>query len=127
METAVLCSGILGLLVFGLGVGVSAMRGRTNTVAGYKDDPADPLYKWIRAHGNTVEYAPMMAVLMLALGARTPASWVQWVMIAAVASRVSIAAGIILCPTLAKPHPLRFLGAVGTYLTGFALAVAMFL
>jgi hypothetical protein len=28
-------------------------------------------------------------------------------------------------PTLAKPHPLRFVGAVGTYLTGIALSVAL--
>ena len=127
MATATLCIVILGLLVFGLGVGVSAQRGKTKTAAGYPDDPASPLYKWVRAHGNTVEYAPMLAVLMLALGARPPAAWVEWTMIAATLARILFAIGLITGPTMAQGNPLRFVGAVGTYLTGLVLCVALFL
>jgi len=123
MATAVICTGLLGLLLFGLGLGVSLTRGSTNKTSGYDQDPTDRLYKMIRAHGNTTEYAPMLAVLMLFLGSRDPAAWVLWVMWIATVSRYLIAIGIIVSPTLDKPHPLRFVGALGTYLTGIVLSV----
>jgi len=127
METAVICTALLGLLVFGLGFGVSMTRGSTNTVSGYNPDPADRLYKMVRAHGNTTEYAPMLAVLMLFIGSRNPSMWMIWVMWLVTVCRYLIAVGIIVSPTLAKPHPLRFVGAVGTYLGGLALCVAAYL
>ncbi len=40
------------------------------------------------------------------------------------ACRYSIAIGILMNPTLDKPQPLRFIGALGTYLGGIALVVA---
>ena len=126
MATAMFCTAVLGLLVFGLGLGVSLQRGKTKTGAGYPDDPAATLYKWVRAHGNTTEYAPMMAILILALGARGPGALVQGTMIAATICRILIAVGMISSPTMANAHPLRFVGAVGTYITGLLLCVAMF-
>jgi uncharacterized membrane protein YecN with MAPEG domain len=127
METAILCTALLGLLVFGLGFGVSMTRGATNTVSGYNPDPTDRLYKMIRAHGNTTEYAPMLAILMLLIGARNPSTWMVWTMWIVTASRYVFALGMITCPTLAKPHPLRFIGALGTYVGGLALCVAAYL
>ena len=56
-----------------------------------------------------------------------PATWVIWVMIAVTAFRYVHAAGMITSPDLAKPHPLRFIGALGTYVGGLALCVALFL
>jgi uncharacterized membrane protein YecN with MAPEG domain len=85
------------------------------------------MYKMVRAHGNATEYAPMLAVLMLLVGAREPAIWALWVMGIVTASRYLHAAGVIFSPTLAKPHPLRFVGALGTYLGGLVLCVAAFL
>ena len=126
MTTAIVCTALLGLLVFGLGLGVSLTRGRTGTNFGYNPDPTDPMYKMVRAHGNATEYAPMLAVLMLLIGARDPSMWVLWVMGIVTASRYLHAAGLIFCPTLAQPHPLRFIGAIGTYLGGLALCVAAF-
>jgi uncharacterized membrane protein YecN with MAPEG domain len=126
MVTAAVCVGILGLLVVGLGLGVSLVRGATNTVIGFNPDPADRLYKMVRAHGNASEYNPMLAVMILFLGARQPASWLEWTFIGAAVSRVLHAAGMIMSPTLAKPQPLRAAGAVGTVLFGLILAVAMF-
>jgi len=123
MHTAVICTAILGLLVFGLGLGVSLTRGATNTAIGYNPDPTDRLYKIVRAHGNAIEFNPMLAILILYLGSRQPASWVEWVFIAAAASRVLHAAGMLMSPTLAKAQPLRFVGALGTYVTGIVLAV----
>ena len=127
MTTALVCIALLGLLVFGLGLGVSLTRGRTNTAAGSSGDPADPLHKMIRAHGNTAEYAAMLAVLIFVVGSRSPATWALWCMGIATASRYLIAVGLVLSPTLERPHPLRFLGALGTYLAGFALCAALLL
>ena len=121
MTTGLVCVALLGILLFGLGLAVSLTRGRTNTAAGSSGDPADTLHKLVRAHGNTSEYVGMLAVLMLVLGSREPSTWGLVSMIGATASRYSLAAGIVLSPTLEKPHPLRFLGALGTYVFGLAL------
>ncbi len=127
MTIAIICTALLGLLLFGLGLGVSLTRGSTKTNFGYTPDPTDRLYKMIRAHGNTTEYAPMLAVLMLLVGSRNPSLWALWVMGIATVSRYLLVAGLLLSPTLGKPHPLRFAGALGTYLCGVALCVAVFL
>ena len=127
MTTAIVCVSLLGLLIFGLGFAVSGTRGSTNKTIGFDPDPRDRLHKFVRAHANTAEYAPMLAVLMLLVGARDPATWALGTMWAATASRYSLAVGLILSPTLEKPHPLRFVGAIGTYLAGAALCVAAFL
>jgi hypothetical protein len=124
MATAIICSALLGLLVFGLGMAVSSTRGATDQTIGFDPDPRDRLHKIVRAHANTTEYAPMLAVLMLLVGTREPATWVLGTMWVAVASRYSLALGLILSSTLEKPHPLRFVGALGTYLAGIALCVA---
>lgn len=127
MTTAIACIALLGLLVFGLGFAVSGTRGSTHKTIGFDPDPRDRLHKLVRAHANTTEYAPMLAVLMLLIGTREPATWVLGTMWVATASRYSLAIGLILSPTLEKPHPLRFVGALGTYLAGAALCVAAFL
>ena len=124
MTTAVICTSLLGLLLFVMGFVVSMMRGKTETAGGVSQDPADPLYKAVRAHGNTAEYAPMAALLILYLGMQGPAIWVLWVMGIVTACRYAIAIGILMSPTMAKPQPLRFIGALGTYLGGVALVVA---
>ena len=124
MHTAVVCIGVLGLLVIGLGIGVSLTRGATNTAIGYNPDPSDRLYKMIRAHGNATEFNPTLAILIYYLGTQQPASWMQWIFIVAATSRVLHAAGMIMSPTLAKPQPLRAVGAVGTYVAGLILSIA---
>jgi hypothetical protein len=123
MHMAAISAGILGLLVFGLGLGVSLVRGATNTVVGFNPDPTDRLYKMVRAHGNAAEFNPMLAALILYLGTQQPATWIQWTFVAAAVSRVLHAAGMLLSPSLARPQPLRAAGAVGTYVTGLVLAV----
>lgn len=127
MSTAIMCTALLGLLVFGLGFAISLTRGSTNQVSGYTTDPTDRLYKLIRAHGNTTEYAPMLAILMIVIAMREYSSWMLWFMWIAVISRYLLAVGIIVSPTLEKPHPLRFAGALGTYVSGIVLCIAAFL
>lgn len=127
MATAVVCAGLLGVLLFVLGFYVSATRGRTNKAGSIPDDPSDPLFKAIRAHGNTAEYSPMLALLMLYLGVHSPAQWIVWTMIAVTACRYLIVLGILSSATLDRPHPARFIGALGTYVGGLVLAIATLL
>ncbi len=127
MTTALVCIALLGLLVFGMGFAVSTLRGRVDTIIGHSSDPTDTLHKLVRAHGNTIEYAPMLAVLILIVGSRSPATWALWCMGLATLSRYLIAMGLSLGSSLDKPHPLRFAGALGTYLMGFALCAALLL
>lgn len=124
MTTAAICAGLLGLLLFGLGFAVSLTRGSSGVNFGFEPDPTSPLYKRVRAHGNASEYAPMLAVLMLFLGTREPGAWVLWTMGIATASRYLHAAGMLMSPTLDAVQPLRFAGALGTYLAGLALCAA---
>ena len=127
MTAALVCTALLGLLVFGLGLGVSALRGSTSTNIGHKLDPGDPLHKMVRAHGNATEYAPMLAILMLAIAGRGATPWMVWTFAAATLSRYLHAAGMVLSSSLDRPQPLRFVGALGTYVTGLLLVVALLL
>ncbi len=127
MKTAIVCSGLLGILLFTLGLYVSATRGRTQQIGTIPHDPADPLFKAIRAHGNTAEYAPMLAILMLYVGAHAPAAWIVWVMIIVTACRFLIVFGLLASATLDKPNPMRFIGAAGTYAGGIILSVVALL
>ena len=127
MTAALVCTALLGLLVIGLGLGVSTLRGSTSTNIGHKLDPGDPLHKMVRAHGNATEYAPMLAILMLAIAGRGATPWMVWTFVAATLSRYLHAAGMLLSSSLDRPQPLRFVGALGTYVTGLALVVALLL
>ena len=125
MTIATICIALLALLLFGLGLTVSLNRGSTQRVIGHSDDPTDRLHKLCRAHGNAAEYVPILALLIYVLGARGPAPWLAWTFVAATAFRYLHAAGMILPATLATPNPMRFVGALGTYVTGFVLAIAL--
>lgn len=124
MTVAIICTALLGLLVFGLGLFVSAGRGSAKTLYGQKEDPSDPLYHRVRAHGNSIEYAPMLAVLMLYLGSLDPAAWIVWTFGIVTFARYLIVAGILIPDTMDTPNPMRFVGALVTYLGGFALVIA---
>ena len=125
MTIATICIALLALLLFGLGLAVSLTRGSAQRIIGYSDDPTDRLHKLCRAHGNAAEYVPILALLIYILGARGPAAWIAWTFVAATVFRYLHAAGMIFPATLAAPNPMRFLGALGTYLAGFVLAIAL--
>lgn len=127
MVIAVLCVALLGFLVVGLGLVVSMTRGSTKTMYGYNIDPADRLYKAVRAHGNTTEYAPMLAVLILTLGMLNPEPWMMWCMGLVTLSRYVFVFRIVLPPSMAQPSKLRFIGSLGTYLFGMALCAGLFM
>lgn len=125
MTTAAVCIALLGLLVFGLGFAVSLVRGRSQTLIGASADPADPLHKVVRAHGNATEYAAMLAVLIWVAAIQDAGAWATGCTILATAARYVHAAGMVLPATLDKPNPLRLLGALGTYLGGLGLCFAV--
>ncbi len=123
MTTAIICTVLLGLLLFAMGLAVSLTRGSTKINYGYPDDPAHILHRLCRAHGNAAEYGAMFAVLMLFVGLRDPAAWMLWVMWICVAARYVHALGMLAGP-LDQVQPLRFAGSLVTYLGGFVLCVA---
>ncbi len=125
MTIATICIALLALLLFGLGLAVSLTRGSAQRIIGYSDDPTDRLHKLCRAHGNAAEYVPILALLIYILGARGPAAWITWTFVAATVFRYLHAAGMIFPATLAAPNPMRFLGALGTYVAGLVLAIAL--
>lgn len=121
-------AGALGVLLVLLGFNVSMQRlSASGKQAGAEADPASTLRKAIRAHGNCAEYAPMLALLSLALGQRDPAFWVEMTMYAGVGARILHAIGALTGKSVHAIHVLRLLGAVGTYAACGVLAVALLL
>ncbi len=128
MIYALLSVSLMGLLVFGLGINVSRIRGSVMHIQHeHEADPKSALRKAIRAHGNCIEYVPTLSILILALGLRMPLTpwWVAALMLAAVAARYIHAAGVLTSESIHTANPLKFVGAAGTYLTGTALSIAL--
>lgn len=123
--TALVCTAILGLLLFSLGLAISGLRFRTGVLSGHTAEPDRLLAKLVRAHGNTAEYAPFLGLLFLYLGSHSPTQWQVWCIIGATACRLLLAVGLLAWPTMAKPNPARFVGAVGTYAFGGALCIGL--
>jgi uncharacterized protein len=124
MDLAITCIGLLGLLVIALGLRVSLVRRGTSTGIGCSDDPTDPLHKVVRAHANACEYVPVLMILIYALASTGSSGWGGVLFVGAVVVRYLHAAGMLLSPTLAEGHPLRLVGALGTYVIGLLLALS---
>jgi uncharacterized protein len=126
MNAYLICSAILVLLYFALALNVSLTRQRTKTGIGTGTDLSGPLNKAVRAHGNAAEYVPIFVALFLYFLMSGAGGWITWVVVIVTICRVSHAMGMLMTPSFnAPPHPLRALGALGTYLGGFALGVAL--
>lgn len=126
MAVALLSVGLLGLLVFLLGANVSRER-RSVTVTQHEAeaDPNSSLRKAIRAHGNCIEYVPMLSLMILAIGLAIPmllSWWIAALMLAAVASRYVHAIGILSGGSVYSANAMKRIGAAGTYLTGLILS-----
>jgi uncharacterized protein len=126
LTTAIICTAILATMLFLLGINVSRMRGVTAKAGGsqFPDDPASRLLIAVRAHGNAAEYIPVLIVLFLLVGARSPAAAAIPLIIGATAARMVHAYGLLTAPSLAVTTKARLAGAAGTYLLGVGLAVA---
>jgi uncharacterized protein len=122
MNTAIICIALMSVLVFALGANVSRLRGSVTDQGPTALD--DPLFVAIRAHGNATEYVPTLAVLMLIVGWRHPATWMLVVCVAAVVARYVHAIGVLAAGDMSRPAPLRMIGAIVTYAAGLTLAAA---
>ena len=83
--------------------------------------------KAIRAHGNAAEYIPLFVALFLYANSTQPSPNVYFLSIAVLAtvSRFAHAAGMLRISSVTERHPLRFYGALGTYICLFALGGAL--
>jgi len=121
----VYCIGTLGCLLFLLGLSVSVLRRRSGIGSGPAPEKNAPLNRAIRAHANTAEFAPFLAVIFLYFGWRGPSDLALGLIIAATISRFLLVIGLTAWPSISRPNPARFIGALGTYLCGAALSVLM--
>src|SRR5215510_3419305 len=126
MTTAIVATAVLAALVFLLGFNVSRMRGVTAKAGGSQvpTDPASPLLKAIRAHGNAAEYVPTLIVLFLLVGARSSTLVSIPLIVGATVARLLHAYGMLRAQSLANESAIRLAGAMGTYFFGIGLAVA---
>jgi uncharacterized protein len=125
MNVGVISAAALGLLLFGLGLYVSILRFKLGALSGHDPHPLDQLHRAVRAHANTAEYAPFLAVLFLWHASHQSAPWINSAIIVATVARFLLVAGLLFGASLGKANPARFLGAALTYSCGLALAVAM--
>jgi uncharacterized protein len=125
MNIAILCTVVLGLLLFGLGLNVSVTRKRYAKGIGHDTRPDDPVHQAVRAHGNTAEYAPFLAALFLWYAAHDAPTWVNITIAIATLARLLLAAGLLWGGPLHRPNPLRAIGALLTYLAGLVLSAAL--
>jgi uncharacterized membrane protein YecN with MAPEG domain len=126
--TFLVCSAVLVILYFVLALNVSLTRRRTRTGIGAGDDPAGPMNKAVRAHGNAAEYVPIFVALFLYFLLAGAGGWIEGVAIIVTACRVLHALGMLMTQSFNRPpHPLRAVGALGTYVGGLMLGIALFM
>ncbi|PZU75380.1 MAG: hypothetical protein DI531_04890 [Brevundimonas sp.] len=128
MFTALVCTAILGLLLFGLGLLISIRRFVTKDFYIGAVGPTSFTTKLSRAHGNTAEFAPFLALLFLALPLiSAPPAWAAAAMIGATVSRGLVVIGFLTSATLEHMSLAKAAGAIGTYGFGLALTAALFI
>ena len=129
MAVALLSVGLLGLLTFLLGMNVSRERRSVIvTQAEAEADHSSGLRKAIRAHGNCIEYVPMLSLIILAIGLRTPIllpMWIAALMLSAVIARYVHAAGVLMGESIYTPTTLKVIGAAATYVSGTLLSIIL--
>ena len=125
MNVAVVCTALLGVLLFGLGLNVSLQRRQNRRSIGHDASPVDPLHRAVRAHANTAEYAPFFAVLFLWYATRPAPAWILVTIVLATVARYALAGALLFGPPLNRPNPARFFGALFTYICGLALAAGL--
>ncbi|MEM6666613.1 MAG: MAPEG family protein [Pseudomonadota bacterium] len=128
LHTPLILSGLaLVILTLLLAFWTSIERSRSRTIA--YDAPLEPtsgMAKAQRAHGNAAEYSALLIGLFVLVGfayqGRDLGITVTALVVAVTASRFLHALGFLICKTLERPHALKAIGAIVTYLGGLALA-----
>ena len=126
MNPFLLCSAALVLLFAALSFNVSRMRLRRRK---FPDVTEAEVNKAIRAHGNAAEYIPLFVAMFLYLNSTqpSPGAFLVGIAVLATVSRFVHAAGMFRIAAVTERHPLRFYGALGTYICLFALGGALLL
>ena len=126
MNTLLLCSAALVLLFAALSFNVSRMRLKRCKFPEVTDSEVT---KAIRAHGNAAEYIPLFVALFLYANSTqsNQSVYLTGVAVLATLSRFAHAAGMFRIASVTERHPLRFYGALGTYICLFALGAALLL
>jgi uncharacterized protein len=124
MNVFLLCAAILVTFYFILSFNVSRIRLNYRKLRAAGVGGEVTLQKAIRAHGNAAEYIPLFVLLFFFFNAGGPA-WLQWAAVGATASRLLHGVGMLLAKDTNTRHPLRFVGALGTYVAGLAFAYAL--
>lgn len=122
MNIVLLCSAFLVIFYAALSINVSRVRMQG------RDSPRvteAQLTHAIRAHGNAAEYIPLIVAVLLYLDAAAPSAFVSITAVVATASRVVHAAAMLLVAEVGARQRLRFVGALGTYASLFALGGAL--
>jgi uncharacterized membrane protein YecN with MAPEG domain len=122
MSAFLLSAAILVLLYAALSTNVSLMRLRKRKSPGITEAE---LTKAVRAHGNASEYIPLFVALFLYLHSIQAGPFLAGVAVVATLSRILHAAGMFLIASVTQRHPLRFLGALGTYICLFVFGAAL--
>ncbi len=123
---ALVCAAAMGLLLFGLGLAVSALRMRSGTFNAGSVEIDSALHRVMRAHANTAEFTPLLVVLVLFLGSRSPATWILVCIVGVTVCRFLLVMGLVFTSSMSRPNLPRFVGALGTYFFGAALCLALF-
>jgi uncharacterized membrane protein YecN with MAPEG domain len=117
--TAILTA-VLGLLLVGLSLRISALRMRHRISLGDGGNPE--VLRAVRAHGNTAEHVPIFLLLALVYELTEGSS--QFLIV--VAAVFVLTRGLYTIGLLGRGfHQLRMLGALLTYLSQAALALGL--
>ncbi len=119
---ATLCIAILIVFYGALSCNVSRVRRNRRTDLTITEAT---LTKAVRAHGNAAEYIPLLVAGLLYLSSTSPGILLDALAVAVLISRLLHAAGTLLAATIDDPHPLKFMGGLGTYFCLFALGGAL--
>jgi uncharacterized membrane protein YecN with MAPEG domain len=122
MTTVLLCSAFLVFLYALLSVNVSRIRLRGQQSSRVKEAQ---LTQAVRAHGNAAEYIPLIVALLLYLNQAAPNQLVSVIAVIAALSRALHAAAMLFVPEIHLREKLRFVGALGTYVSLFALGCVL--
>jgi uncharacterized protein len=123
--TASVCVAALGILLFGRGASISICRLRNADYYAGAPSPTSFTTKLSRAHGNTAEFAPSLAVLMIVASSQNHGAWLDARMIGGVLSRLLVVIGFLSSTTLERMSLPKAAGAVGTYVFGMILSVSV--
>ena len=117
-----LTAGTLAILQMTLQMMTSFARGRFNQ--GLGDGGNKPLEIAIRRHGNLIENAPILLIVLWLLELDGIArGWLVAFALLTVSGRVAHAIGVTVSPD--RPHPVRFYGAMSSILVGAAGGIVL--